>query len=279
MREYEDNIRLYTPVLQRVIILLAVIIAVPVVMWTITTVIHTYVAPPKVPTFQRMTVVEPQPGAPTGTQDAAQGSASPTPQPAPAPPPPAPPVAQVADAGTAPASDARTPLLEIKRPLTAAPAPAAPPDAGAPAGAPQAAAPTAPVQPISVAAQPTAPVPAAAPMTAVNAAPAAPADRGFAWPNSPTAAPANTATDSGASPPPALTTQDAQPSSDADAGDLPDVAPLKGPIPLPRQRPGLFAMAQVIGGPVPLPRARPIDAPSAAPTVTGIPIYDPSVIH
>ena len=42
MREHDDyyndeNIRLYTPVLQRVIILAAVIIAVPVMMWTITT--------------------------------------------------------------------------------------------------------------------------------------------------------------------------------------------------------------------------------------------------
>ena len=56
MREYDDeNIRLYTPVLQRVIILLAVIIAVPVVMWTITTMVRTYVAAPKAPTFQRLT--------------------------------------------------------------------------------------------------------------------------------------------------------------------------------------------------------------------------------
>ena len=56
MREYDDeNIRLYTPVLQRVIILLAVIIAVPVVMWTITTMVRTYVAAPKAPIFQRLT--------------------------------------------------------------------------------------------------------------------------------------------------------------------------------------------------------------------------------
>ena len=61
MRDYDDdNIRLYTPVLQRVIILLAVIIAVPVVMWTITTFVRTYVAPPKAPTFQRMTETQPR---------------------------------------------------------------------------------------------------------------------------------------------------------------------------------------------------------------------------
>ena len=50
MREDDENIRLYTPILQRIIILAAVIIAVPVVMWTITTFVRTYVAPPPVPT-------------------------------------------------------------------------------------------------------------------------------------------------------------------------------------------------------------------------------------
>ena len=50
MRDYDDdNIRLYTPVLQRIIILVAVIIAVPVVMWTITTFVRSYVAPPRAP--------------------------------------------------------------------------------------------------------------------------------------------------------------------------------------------------------------------------------------
>src|SRR6266704_1495451 len=54
MREYDDygeyrddHIRLYTPVLQRVIILTAVIIAVPVLMWTVTTFVRSYVARPK----------------------------------------------------------------------------------------------------------------------------------------------------------------------------------------------------------------------------------------
>jgi hypothetical protein len=56
MREYDDygeyrddHIRLYTPVLQRVTILTAVIIAVPVLMWTVTTFVRSYVARPKVP--------------------------------------------------------------------------------------------------------------------------------------------------------------------------------------------------------------------------------------
>jgi hypothetical protein len=59
MREYDDdyndeNIRLYTPVLQRVIILAAVIIAVSVMMWTITTFVGSYVARPKVPTLEHV---------------------------------------------------------------------------------------------------------------------------------------------------------------------------------------------------------------------------------
>ncbi len=36
MREYQEEVRLYTPVLQRIIVLVAVIIAVPVVLWTST---------------------------------------------------------------------------------------------------------------------------------------------------------------------------------------------------------------------------------------------------
>ena len=54
MREVDDNIQLYIPVLRRIIILVAVIIAVPVVLWTITAFVRTYVAPPKVPTFRSL---------------------------------------------------------------------------------------------------------------------------------------------------------------------------------------------------------------------------------
>jgi hypothetical protein len=58
MREYDgyddDSIRLYTPVLQRVIILAAGVIAVPVLMWTITTFVRSYVARPKVPLIEHV---------------------------------------------------------------------------------------------------------------------------------------------------------------------------------------------------------------------------------
>jgi hypothetical protein len=51
MREDED-IRQYMPVLRRFIILVAVITAIPVAMWTITAMVRTYVGPPKLPTFR-----------------------------------------------------------------------------------------------------------------------------------------------------------------------------------------------------------------------------------
>jgi len=63
MREYDDysddSIRLYTPVLQRVIILAAVIIAVPVLMWTITTFVRSYVARPRVPALEHVASTAP----------------------------------------------------------------------------------------------------------------------------------------------------------------------------------------------------------------------------
>ena len=64
MREDED-IRQYMPVLRRFIILVAVITAIPVVMWTITAMVRTYVGPPKLPTFRPMAA------APAGPDQAA----------------------------------------------------------------------------------------------------------------------------------------------------------------------------------------------------------------
>ena len=54
MREYDDdsNIQHYAPVLRRIIILVAVITAVPVMLWTITAFMHTYIAQPTIPAPQ-----------------------------------------------------------------------------------------------------------------------------------------------------------------------------------------------------------------------------------
>jgi hypothetical protein len=48
----EDDIRQYVPIFRRIIILVAVLTAIPVVMWTVTAFVRTYVGPPRLPTFQ-----------------------------------------------------------------------------------------------------------------------------------------------------------------------------------------------------------------------------------
>jgi hypothetical protein len=265
MRDYDENIRLYTPVLQRIIILIAVVIAVPVMMWTITTFIRTYVGPPKIPTFQRMAASE----ALDNASQAAPADSSSTVQ-------PATPAARFADAG-ATASDARTALLEIKRPQPAADqsAPAAPvvatsqPAVAAPATASSSVVPPAAVAPPSA-------VQASAD-TADKAGAAAPSTPSFAWPDP--HGPLAGSTDAAGSPPAGTAAApDAAASNDSATADLPAAEPLAGPIPIPRRRPTVFAMAQST---IPLPRARPAAAPDAAATASDTPYsaYDPSVLH
>jgi hypothetical protein len=53
MRE-DDGFGHYVPLLRRLIILVAVIIAVPVILWTITAFVRTYVGPPRIPTFHQL---------------------------------------------------------------------------------------------------------------------------------------------------------------------------------------------------------------------------------
>jgi len=69
MRE-DDDVRRYLPLLRRVIILLAVIVAIPVVLWTITAFVRTYVNPPKIPTFRQLAAT-----ASTNTKNDAGGAA------------------------------------------------------------------------------------------------------------------------------------------------------------------------------------------------------------
>lgn len=287
MREYDDNdIRVYTPVLQRVIILLAVIIAVPVVMWTITTMVRTYVAPPKLPTFQHLTENQP-------TDTASDAASVPGAQQVPSPPS----NPQMADVQAAPAQ-ARTALLEIKKPPTPSQPAAAPQSAAAPTAAvahsPSAAPAVAAVAPMPAAPSPAsaqpapssasvAPVPlAAAPSgtasVMASAAPAAPASpSAMAWPNPNAGAPPDVGAPAGRaiSPAPdAVATNDSAPaatqpqtSAEAAGDDLPAGKPIAGPVPLPRHRPMQFAMVQgaTMPGAIPLPRPRPADAPAAAP--------------
>jgi hypothetical protein len=293
MREYdEENIRLYTPVLQRVIILVAVIIAVPVVMWTITAVIRTYVAPPKVPTFQQMTENQPADTgtaapqtlpAPTPAAGQAQTSTqAPTPAaPQAATPAPAPP-SKVADAGTM-ASDAHPVLLEVKKPADSQTATAANSPAAA-AAATVSAAPAQPMAPMAAPAAPAAPAAAAAaPAMAVTQNSAAKPDgaaaggtaNNFAWPNPNTHSPPSVGTDNAATDAaPAPAAPQAPAASDDASAELPPGPPIAGRVPLPPRRPMVLAMAvstpgamaALMPGAIPLPRPRPTDAPAAAPS-------------
>ena len=65
----DDYIRRYASFWRRVIIPVAVIIAVPVMMWTITIFIRSYVGP-KTPTFGHLTLTEPLPPRPQAAQRA-----------------------------------------------------------------------------------------------------------------------------------------------------------------------------------------------------------------
>lgn len=258
MRAYDEEVRLYTPVLQRIIILVAVVIAVPVVLWTITGFVRTYVGRPQIPTFQRVTTAQPADGdtAPSASPNAENasnstmaGTSSPAPSPAskivsdPAlvaspsvvipPPSPTAPAAAASAAMTTMSAPASSPSLPPQQPsaMTASPFPAPPP---------------------------MAPPAIGNALPATNAPPSAPSSS--PWSTAPSAAIAGNAT-----------------TAEADE-TLPTVAPLKGPVPIPRHRPHVVAMAETApaGAPgiapaaapptaIPLPRARPAAAPAATP--------------
>ena len=54
MREDSDHFRHYVPLLRRIIIVVAVLAAIPVILWTITVFMRSYVGPPKLPTFRQL---------------------------------------------------------------------------------------------------------------------------------------------------------------------------------------------------------------------------------
>jgi hypothetical protein len=296
MREYDDygeyrddHIWLYTPVLQRVIILTAVIIAVPVLMWTVTTFVRSYVARPKVPALQQVAASESPARAPVAS---------------PAPPIPTPTPDQTAAApprgDTGPAlSDAGAPAPDIKKGPPIAPAG----DVTATAPVAQSANTSPPIQtrpvqgsepamaisPAGAAAGNTAPAAAAAsPMppprpaenTTVAAVPGSSSDRGLAWPNP------NSKSPPGFGPPAAAAPAASTPlPRTATVEVVPPGEPLRGPIPLPRHRPSVYAVAAVTSsgmassGPVPLPPVRPSDAPAetASPVTVAPYNYEPSL--
>jgi hypothetical protein len=271
MREYDDdeNIRLYAPVLQRVIILAAVIIAVPVVMWTITTFIRSYVARPKVPTFQHLALTE----APESPPPASQLTASPPPPPQGAQPAAQPvPASPLADSTGASPSPLPVPTIAGagSNPAIAGSAPNAAQD-GAPTPPAPVASPDAPAlptvaQPAGMAARLAANgsgTSAAAPADRGNdrsLADRSLANRGLEWPNPNADGPPGFGTHE----PPAAMTETA--STEA----LPPPQPIKGRIPLPRRRPAVMALAATgsvappTGRAVPMPKLRPVETPPPA---------------
>src|SRR5580704_12163295 len=220
MREYDDdsNIQHYAPVLRRIIILVAVITAVPVMLWTITAFMHTYIAQPTIP-------------APR-------------------------PLAAATDTPTSPAADTATANPPGAAAAPSQPAPTATDSAGN-TGAPNVQ--IAALQPTPSAAPAAPSAPAA---VTVQATPAASAPSVF--PDPPSLAP------------PQPTPAAADSANDADA--LPPPDPITGPVPLPRHRPNVIALADTA---IPLPRARPGDAPEPQSQTPDAPPsgYDPGIGH
>jgi len=285
MGEYADeNIQRYAWVLQRMVIAAAVIIAVPVMMWTISTFIRSYVARPSILASQHSTLTELTESPPPASSVAASVPLAPQTlvQPAPAP--------LLADTVTT-GNDDRAPfpradalkgsLLEptvgdadpVSGPPLRGTLGSPPPistvagsSTSPPVTAPAAAAP-------ADAAAPPAPAPTAdvTPRIATNGpgtTAAVPTNRGFAR-SDPNADSPN----SKAPPQPPTTAETAS------AETLPAPEPIKGRIPLPRHRPSERAMAATpnMTAPLPVPRVRPADAPVDTSPPTNAPYgYDPS---
>jgi len=226
MHEDSDHFRHYVPLLRRVIIVVAVLAAIPVMLWAITVFMRSYVAPPKLPTFRQLAASATVP-LPRNASASLDSATQPLPQPE---------QSRLSDASSAaiPAGATRTdapdaaaapkgPLLGDRAPIGAA---------NTPTGALRTAE-TSPIVPAD---------PKAVEMPAVAAAPdgAAPNTGGAL-----------------AGPQPAV-------SIDTPADALPAAEPLSGPIPLPPRRPHLVAMAQMAPATVPMPRPRPDAAGPAA---------------
>jgi type IV secretory pathway VirB10-like protein len=220
----EDQFRHYFPLMRRVIILVAVLTAVPVILWTITVFVRGYFGPPKIATARPLaavSVVE-APVTPAASQDAS------------ARPPAAPQQAKVVDAppfgeARATATDAPT-LAPAAKGGTIWEQRQAGSDAGPPSSAPSAAM--------------TAPAASAGGDQRAGHA----AQMMAAAPAMPDASAPTTGTLAAQDPP---ETDQQQQSADA---ALPAAEPIAGAVPLPRHRPRALAMLQ---SGVPMPRPRP----------------------
>ena len=77
MRNGDQRVGRFVPLFQRIIIGAAIVAAVPVVLWTITTYVRSYVGPPRLPTFQQLARLG---DAVRGTDSSAQPPSAPSSQ-------------------------------------------------------------------------------------------------------------------------------------------------------------------------------------------------------
>lgn len=231
MRDDEDNIRQYLPVLRRIIILVAVLTAIPVVMWTITAFVRSHIGPPRAPDLRPMAIAPTTPPAPATAAAAADQSPTQSADTAQAPPSSASAYASTNDAAVAPADTTPTGATPSFKTALVAPSTATPGDATAPAPPPDASG------------------------SADNGA-ASPADAA-----TPDQSPDNGGTQVAARP------QDSASSPTAAAADdLPPGEAISGSVPLPRKRPTAFTMAGNIPLPAPRPEAAGAGDPAPQPT-------------
>ena len=277
MRE-DDDFGHYLPLLRRIITLVAVITAIPVVLWAITAAVRTYVSPPKIPTFHQLTATASINAPPTADAKADIGSSPPVIAEAAKP---SAPLAATVEAPTT-ATDARGMSTAPKGPFLGD---RAPDSINAPASVPSAGEPelteTSPaiVPEAEPAETSSAIIPNAAPMRtssaiAPNAAPlGAPAPAASAPPHDGTTNVAVAAQEpAGPNEPPTDATPAMPPA--------PSAARLMGAVPLPRHRPHIITeapktpklpmtrMASVSPTNVPMPRPRPEAAGPSAPAET-----------
>jgi hypothetical protein len=281
MREDEDHLRQYGPLLRRIIILVAVLTAIPVVMWTITAFVGTYVGPLHAPTLKRTATraeattseaaATPAENPPTRVADAAhvripaRAVVAKVVAPDPVQASPADNSALAAAAPIAPAAGA--PTGSVATSAAAASSPAAN-SADAMAGPASPAATTGSVAAVPVAPSRTSSNSATSPAVSkgaagsIEVASSQPAPAEWSAP-APTDWPA----------PPALPTASsaspATPSQAAAADTAPAVQPIAGGFPLPQKRPHSFMVAQAN---IPMPQPRPDTAGTATPPAAATPL-------
>jgi len=226
MRDDEDNIRQYLPVLRRIIILVAVLTAIPVVMWTATAFVRSHVSAPRPPALQPMAIAPSSAPADTTVVAASDQPATQSANTAQATQPKVSAYADVKGGGAVPAPADATPTGATPTFKTAS--------VGAPSNAAQ-----------------------------DDATPTVPGSADAAAPPADDAAP-NQAPDNGTQI--AARPQDsAWPAAPA-ADGLPPGDPISGPVPLPRKRPTSFAVAGNVPMPEPRPELAGGGTTESAPT-------------